>query len=102
MSDLEVSNNTELHRYEARLDGELAGFSAYELKDDSVIIFTHTEVDDAFEGKGVGGAIARFALADVRAAGNRRVVPRCPFIKSWIDKHPEYADLLSDRSRGGG
>jgi predicted GNAT family acetyltransferase len=91
----ETSHNPAQHRYEAHLDGELAGFADYELRGDDLIVFTHTEVDDAFEGRGVGGALARFALDDVRAEGTRRVVPRCPFIKSWIEKHPEYQDLVA-------
>jgi predicted GNAT family acetyltransferase len=74
------------------VDGELAGAAYYEL-DEKRIVFTHTEVDDRFEGHGVGSTLARFALDDVRAEGTHRVVPRCPFIKGWIDKHPDYADL---------
>ena len=70
----------------------LAGFSAYEI-DGPRIIFTHTEVEDAYEGQGVGGALARAALDDVRERGGLRVVPRCPFIKSWMDEHPDYLDL---------
>lgn len=93
MSDVEIRNNSAENRYEAWLDGELAGFAEYQLRPGS-IVFTHTEVDDAFEGQGVGGALARGALDDVRAAGDRDVVPRCPFIKGYIDKHPEYADLV--------
>lgn len=95
MTEIETSNNTELSRYEARVDGELAGFAEYELRGEGVIIFTHTEVGDAFEGKGVAGTLARFALDDVRATGTRRVVPRCPFFKAWIDKHPDYRDLVT-------
>lgn len=91
----ETSHNPEQHRYEAHLDGELAGFADYELRGDDLIVFTHTEVDDAFEGHGVGGALARFALDDVRSTGARRVVPRCPFIKEWIEKHPDYQDLVA-------
>ena len=93
MSDVEVRNNTAEHRYEAWLDGELAGFAVYQLADQA-IVFTHTEVDDAFEGKGVGSALARGALDDVRAAGGREVVPQCPFIEGWIGKHPDYQDLV--------
>ena len=99
MSDLVTTDNSEAHRYEAHLDGELAGFADYELSEHA-IVFTHTEVDDAFEGKGVGSALARFALDDVRAGGQGdalRVVPSCPFIRGWIEKHPDYADLV-DRS----
>jgi predicted GNAT family acetyltransferase len=93
MSDVEVTDNPELSRYEARVDGELAGFSAYHLTRTS-IVFTHTEIDDAYEGHGVGSAIARYALDDVRSKGERDVIPVCPFINGWIAKHPEYADLV--------
>ncbi|HCB02755.1 MAG TPA: GNAT family N-acetyltransferase [Nocardioides bacterium] len=93
MSDVQVTNNEAEQRYEARVDGELAGSAYYDTADD-LIVFTHTEVDDAFEGQGVGSALARAALDDVRADGRRRVIPRCPFIKGWIDRHPEYRDLL--------
>lgn len=95
MSDVETSHHPETHRYEARLDGRLAGFAEYELSDEQVV-FTHTEVDSAFEDRGVGSALARFALDDVRGGG-RQVVARCPFIAGWIDRHPDYADLLEPR-----
>ena len=96
MSDpttVEVTNNEAEKRYEARMDGRLAGSAFYDTADD-LIVFTHTEVDDAFEGKGVGSALARWALDDVRADGRRKVIARCPFIKGWIDRHPDYRDLL--------
>jgi uncharacterized protein len=93
MTDVVTSHNPAEHRYEAHLDRELAGFAAYELTD-KLVIFTHTEVDPTFEGKGVGSALARFALDDVRATGTHRVLALCPFIKGWIGKHPEYEDLL--------
>ena len=93
MADVQVTLNEDKKRYEARVDGELAGSAYFDAADD-LIVFTHTEVDDAFEGKGVGSALARFALDDVRAGGRRKVVPRCPFIKGWIDRHPDYQDLL--------
>lgn len=93
MADVETSHNPSAHRYEARLDGELAGFAEYQLTD-ALVVFTHTEVDERFEGKGVGSALARFALDDVRAQGERRVLPLCPFIKGWIGKHPDYTDLV--------
>jgi predicted GNAT family acetyltransferase len=93
MADVQVTDNRDELRFEARVDGELAGFAAYELADD-LIMFTHTEVDDAFEGHGVGSALARGALDAVRADGTRQVLPRCPFIRSWIEKHPDYQDLV--------
>ena len=57
------------------------------------MIFTHTEIDDAFEGQGLGSTLAKAALADAREHG-LRVVPLCPFIAGYIKKHPEYTDLV--------
>ncbi|MDO5504008.1 MAG: GNAT family N-acetyltransferase [Actinomycetia bacterium] len=93
MSDVTVTHNQDKARYEARVDGELAGFAEYQLTD-QIIVMSHTEVDPKFEGKGVGSALARFALDDIKADGTRRVLPTCPFIKGWIQKHPDYATLL--------
>lgn len=93
MSDVEVRHNPEETRYEAWLEGQLAGFAVYE-KRDATVVFVHTEVDDAFGGRGVGGALAKGALDDVRTQDGADVVPQCPFIRGYIDKHPEYADLV--------
>lgn len=93
MADVATSHNLEERRYEGRVDGELAGFAEYQLTDE-LVVFTHTEVDDRFEGRGVGSAIARAALDDVRRDGSRWVLPLCPFIKGWIAKHPDYVDLV--------
>jgi uncharacterized protein len=93
VADVEVTNNEAEKRYEARMGGELAGAAYYDSADD-LIVFTHTEVDEAFEGHGVGSALARGALDDVRADGRRKVIARCPFIRGWIERHPDYQDLL--------
>ena len=97
MTDVQVTNNAARSRYEARVDGEVAGYAEYKLHDDR-IVFTHTVVDDAYEGEGVGSTLARAALDDVRSEGTRRVVPRCEFIKGWIEKHPDYEDLVQPPS----
>lgn len=89
----EVSHNPEQSRYEAHVDGALAGVAVYQLTD-KLVVFTHTEVDSAYEGQGIGSALARFALDDVRSGGTRKVLPLCPFIKQWIGHHPDYADLV--------
>jgi predicted GNAT family acetyltransferase len=94
MADVEIRKNEAESRYEAYVDGRLAGFAAYRL-DDQQIVFTHTEVDDSLEGQGVGSSLARGALDDVRADGTRRVVAQCEFIRDWIEKHPDYEDLVS-------
>ena len=92
-TEIEVVDRPEAHRYEARdRDGTVLGFSQYRLHGD-VVVFTHTEVDDAQEGRGVGSQLVRGALDDVRAGG-RRILPLCPFVKAYVDRHPEYADLV--------
>jgi predicted GNAT family acetyltransferase len=93
VTDVKVSNNPEKSRYEAWVDGHVAGYSEYEL-DEGRIVFTHTVVEDEYEGQGVGSTLVRRLLDDVRDHSTRRVVPRCPFIRAWIEKHPDYQDLV--------
>ena len=88
-----VTRNEDESRWEARVGGVLAGFAAYRVVDDD-IVFTHTEVDPAFEGRGVGGALARHALDEVAEDASLRVVPRCPYNKGCIARHPDYAALV--------
>lgn len=87
-----ISNNSEAERFEAHVDGELAGYAEYRLRDDE-IAFTHTEVDSAFGGRGVGSNLIRSSVDQARDRG-LRVVPLCPFYKGWFDKHPDEQDLL--------
>jgi predicted GNAT family acetyltransferase len=91
-ADDAVTNNPEAGRYEIRIDGRLAGFAAYVVEADK-IVFTHTEIDDAFEGQGLGSRLAKAALDDVRAH-HEAAAPQCPFISGYIKRHPEYADLV--------
>lgn len=93
MAHLDVTDNPDRHRYEVTSDGTLAGFVEYELSEGG-IDFTHTVVRDEFEGKGVGGALVKHALDDARARG-LRATPTCTFVKSYIERHPEYADLVA-------
>jgi hypothetical protein len=79
-------------RYGAYVDGALAGFAQYVLRDGR-IVFTHTIVEDRFEGRGVGSRLAAGALDDVRAR-DLQVEARCPFIAAYIERHPEHRDLL--------
>jgi uncharacterized protein len=88
---VQVSDAPDEDRYEARVDGDLAGFASYRLRGER-IIFTHTEVEPAYEGKGVGSTLAKAALDDARGRG-LTVVVQCPFISAYIRRHPEYADL---------
>ena len=87
-----MTDNAARKRFEIPVDGEPAGFAAYRARD-GVVVFTHTQVDPAYEGQGVGGVLAQSALDQVRERGDR-VVAQCPFISGWIEKHPDYRDLL--------
>ncbi|MFI2711561.1 GNAT family N-acetyltransferase [Micromonospora sp. NPDC018662] len=89
-----VEENPAKHRFEILVDDALAGFTAY-LPRGEVLVFTHTEVDDRYQGQGVGAALIRGTLDQVRARGGR-VVPRCPFMATFIERHPDYADLVAD------
>jgi hypothetical protein len=91
-NDVTVADAPERNRYEATVDGRLAGFAEY-LTTGPLTVFTHTEVEPAYEGQGVGSALARYALDDMRAH-DRRVLPLCPFVKGWIGRHADYADLI--------
>jgi predicted GNAT family acetyltransferase len=59
-----------------------------------LIIFTHTEVRQEYEGKGVGSALVQAGLDAVRTEGSRQVMPLCPFVKMWIERHPDYHSLV--------
>ena len=88
-----VTRNHDASRYEATLDGQLAGFIDYRLRDGQVTLI-HTETLVGFEGRGVGSALAKGALEDIRAQGETALV-LCPFIQSWLARHPdEYADVV--------
>jgi predicted GNAT family acetyltransferase len=89
---VEVIDNPERQRYEARVDGRLAGFAQYRRRGGRVV-FVHTEVHDDFEGQGVGSALARGALEDARAR-HLPVVPLCPFIAEYIDRHADFGELV--------
>lgn len=87
----DVVDNKAEHRFELRIEGHLA--AAYYKRADSVITFVHTEVPPELGGKGVGSKLVKGALDRVRAEG-LKVIAECPFVKGWVEKHPDYADLL--------
>jgi hypothetical protein len=90
MSDT-VRDNTKLHRFELDADGHVA-FSDYK-RDDGLLTIMHTEVPKALEGRGIGSSLIRGVLETARAQ-RLKVKPVCPFAKGYIERHPEYADLL--------
>jgi uncharacterized protein len=94
--ELTVTDVPEAGRYEARAADRVLGLAAYRRHGDRVV-FTHTEVDPDAGGSGVGSTLVRGALDDVRAHG-LRVVPRCSFVRAWIDRHPDYAELVDQQA----
>jgi predicted GNAT family acetyltransferase len=95
-----VRDNPEAHRYEVTVDGRVAGFVLYRRRHPRQTVLVHTEIDEAFEGEGLGSVLAAGALDDIRVnAGS--VVPACPFIARFIARHHEYMDLVVDDSTPG-
>ena len=90
-----VRNAPEQSRYEIRDGDRLLGIADYERRGDQVR-FTHTEVDPSAGESGLGSRLVQAALDDVRAKGGS-VVPLCSFVRGWIGKHPDYADLVAAR-----
>jgi uncharacterized protein len=95
--DVKVTDQPEQGRYEGYVGDTLAGIVEY-VDVDGERALRHTEVFDAFEGKGVGGALARGVLDDLRAR-EIKVRPFCPFIAGWIRRHPDYLDIVADAYR---
>jgi predicted GNAT family acetyltransferase len=95
-TELEVVDNPTEQRFEARRDGRVVAFAQYR-RVRGRLVFFHTEVDPAFEGQGIGSRLAAGALDDVRAHG-LTIGVKCPFIAAYLQRHPEYEDLLADRA----
>lgn len=91
MSDIQIRDNAEASRWEAVRDGQVLGFAEYRVEGDTVTM-PHTEVHA--EGEGIGSQLAKAALDKIKQSGGK-VVPQCPFIKGYIDKHPEYQELVA-------
>jgi len=92
--DVTVRENADQNRFELLLDGEVAGLAAYRVRD-GVTVITHSEVDPAHRGRGLGNDLARQTLDALRAQG-ARIIPSCPFFARYVAEHPEYADLVED------
>jgi predicted GNAT family acetyltransferase len=92
-----VRDNPEENRYEIRDGDRVLGLAAYERRGDTTV-FTHTEVDPDAGQDGLGSTLVRAALDDVRSRGGS-VVPQCPFVRGWIDRHQDYADLVATSRR---
>lgn len=92
-----VTDNPDESRYEVKVDGDLAGFAEYRLGD-GVISFTHTEVFEAYGGRGLAQELATRSLDETRERG-LAVVPLCPFYAKFIAKNAEYVDLVPAEKR---
>ncbi len=89
---IEVLDVTERSRYEILVDGTFAGFTRYR-HHEGALVFDHTVIKDEFAGQGLASKLVRATLDDVRAQ-NVRIVPLCAYVASWLEKHPDYADLV--------
>jgi predicted GNAT family acetyltransferase len=92
MTQLAVGDSADAGRYEARLGADLAGFLDYVVKHGRIAL-VHTEVLADHQGRGVGSALARFALDDARRRG-LRVIPSCPYVRAYLERHPEDRDIV--------
>lgn len=92
-----VTDNPAASQYELHVGSELAGVLVYRLHD-ATLSLQHTEIEPAFQGARLGGHLARGALDDARERG-LAVLPFCPYMDSWIRKHPEYTDLVPQDRR---
>jgi predicted GNAT family acetyltransferase len=88
-----VVDNPAALRYELWTDEVLAGWIQYTRAGD-VVTLVHTDVDPAFEGRGLGSVLVAGTLDDVRSRG-KRIRPLCPFVAAYLRRHPEYADLVA-------
>ncbi len=96
--DPAVVDAPEASRYELRLGDEVAGYAEYRRRGEATS-FTHTLVEPEHGGRGFGSVLIRGALDAERAAG-RAVLPYCPFVRGYIEKHPDYLDLVPAARRG--
>jgi predicted GNAT family acetyltransferase len=89
-----VVDNEAESRYELWLGDDRVGTIEYSAGREAIVLI-RTKIDPAFEGKGLGTRLVHDALADLRARG-LNVVPRCPFVHSYLVRHPDEAAVLDD------
>jgi predicted GNAT family acetyltransferase len=97
MTSIEVRDNPANSRFEAIVAGEVAGFAEYE-RAPGTVTFSHTVVDPAFGGQGIGGELAK-AVLDAAVRDSLAVIPQCEFIAGYIEKHPEYLVHVEESAR---
>ncbi|MGK7296308.1 MAG: GNAT family N-acetyltransferase [Candidatus Wenzhouxiangella sp. M2_3B_020] len=92
MSQEDIRHRPEERRFEIKVEGHV-GVLDY-TRDGDVVSMDSVRVPDAIGGRGVAGDLTRHALDHARAGG-WKVVPRCPYVRKWIERHPDYADLVT-------
>jgi uncharacterized protein len=88
-----VRDSSAESRYELLVDGLVRGTLHYRVGPEAITLI-HTEIDPELEGRGLGSRLVRDALEDIRRRG-LRIVPVCPFVRSYLARHPEFTDLVS-------
>ena len=94
---IEVADAPDRERYELSIDGEVVGYCTYRARP-GLIAFVHTEVDERLQGRGLANRLIRFALEDARTRG-LAVLPFCPFVNAFIERHREFEALVPDTYR---
>ncbi len=94
MSDeIEVMHRPDAQRYEILRDGQVAGYAAYHPADGYVVLY-RTKIEPALEGQGLATRLALGTFEDLRARG-LRIEPECEFMAAWVDRNPEFSDLVA-------
>lgn len=97
MNEVTVSQNEDDSRFEAFAAGALLGYIDYKI-DGKVMDLPHTLVFPEFEGQGVASSLTRQALDMIRKMDDEmKVTPTCPYIATWIKRHPEYEDMVAEK-----
>jgi uncharacterized protein len=96
--DVTVRDHPAAHRFEVWVGDERAGFTRYDDRGGGVVAFTHTEVDPRFEHRGLAGRLISEALDAARERG-WQVLPECPFVRAYLEKHLEAVDLVPEARR---
>lgn len=91
----QVLVNLEKNRFELEVEGKIA-IIEFQKIEPNVLDLIHTEVPDELAGKGIGSKLVSGALEHCKD-NNLQIIPSCPFIKSYIDKHPEWKELLAPK-----
>ena len=89
--NLTITHDEQAKRFESSIDGH-TGYISYQERDDT-LVYDHTIVPQELGGRGIGSALVKHALNYAREQ-NKKVIPQCSFVSSYISKHPDYQDLL--------